>query len=48
MAATVAQVANFEPVVPEQQTYLGGPGKRGLKVGEKMPKTGPDSIHISL
>ena len=48
MAAAVAQGANFKPVVPEQQTYLGRPGKGGLKVGEKMSEAGTDPIHMNL
>jgi hypothetical protein len=45
VAAAVAEIPDFYPVVAEKQTSLGGPGERGFKVGEKIPETGPAPIH---
>jgi hypothetical protein len=45
VAATVAEIPDFQPVVAEKQMNLGGPGERVFKVGEKIPETGPAPIH---
>jgi hypothetical protein len=45
VAAAVAEIPDFQPVVAEKQMNLGGPGEGGFKVGEKSPETGPAPIH---
>jgi hypothetical protein len=34
VAAAVAEIPDFQPVVPEKQMNLGGPGKRSFQVSE--------------
>jgi hypothetical protein len=46
VAPAVAEIPDFQPVVPEKQMNLGGPGKRGLNIGKKIPEAGLDPIHI--
>jgi hypothetical protein len=48
VAAAVAEIPNLPPVIPKQEVHLGGPGKRGLEVGEKIPDMGPAPFHDSL
>jgi hypothetical protein len=47
LAAAVTVISDLQPVVAEKQMNLGGPGKRGFKVGEKIPEIGPPPIHKS-
>jgi len=45
VAAAGAEFSDFQPVVAKKQMGLGGPGEGGVKVREKIPKTGPASMH---
>jgi hypothetical protein len=45
VAAAVAEAPNLQPVIPEKQVDLGGPGKRGVEVGEKIPEIGLVPMH---
>jgi hypothetical protein len=47
VAAAVAEIPNLRPVISKKEINLGGPGKRGTEVGEKIPKIGPAPIHKS-
>jgi hypothetical protein len=45
VAAAVAEIPDFQPVVAEKQMSLGGPGEGGFKVGENIPETRPAPMH---
>jgi hypothetical protein len=45
VAAAVAEIPDFQPVIAEKQMNLGGPGEGGFKVGENIPEIGPAPMH---
>jgi hypothetical protein len=46
VAAAVAEIPDFQPIVAEKEMNLGGPGKSSFQIGEKTPDTGPAPIHV--